>query len=216
MNDNETRTRRAMVDAFAMTLQRCYNAKCRDYPHYGGRGIQVCDRWRESAYNMVEDMGLRPSGMTLERVDNDGPYSPENCVWASRSVQSSNKRITKLVTFRGQTKLLTEWASELDIKYHTLKARLGVLGYSVDEAFTKSVKYGVGLPGKVYKVRRSPDMSKISRGMARATLNLDQVLEMRKAHLSGTETFTSLGKKFNVSVTTASNAIQGLKAYSEV
>lgn len=77
-------------------LARCYNNSCKDYPDYGGRGISVCDRWQEpegwGLLNFLEDMGERPVGLSLDRVDNDAGYSKENCRWATPQQQSVNKR----------------------------------------------------------------------------------------------------------------------------
>ena len=74
---------------------RCVNPRHRYYDYYGGRGISVCDRWRDSFPNFLEDMGDRPDGLEIERINNDGNYEPNNCKWATRSEQMCNRRRLK-------------------------------------------------------------------------------------------------------------------------
>lgn len=78
--------------AWAAMKRRCYNRRVERFPHYGGRGITVCDRWRESYVAFLEDMGRCPDGLTLERNDTDGHYEPSNCRWATMQEQRVNRR----------------------------------------------------------------------------------------------------------------------------
>lgn len=77
--------------SWSAMIQRCYNPNRDNYEHYGARGIRVCDRWRKFE-NFLEDMSVRPDGLTLERIDNSGNYEPDNCMWATHSQQMKNRR----------------------------------------------------------------------------------------------------------------------------
>lgn len=76
-------------------MARCYKEREKDSPNYKERGITVCDRWKKSFWNFLEDMGPKPEGLTLERLNNDKGYYPENCVWADRKQQAINRRMFK-------------------------------------------------------------------------------------------------------------------------
>ena len=94
---------------------RCYNQKQKCYKHYGARGILVDPRWHgpEGFKHFEKCLGQPPVGGTLERINNEGPYAPENCRWATRTEQAHNKRNNRNVTANGQTKTMTEWARDL-------------------------------------------------------------------------------------------------------
>lgn len=105
--------------------QRCRNPNSPQFKHYGGRGIRVCARW-DKYECFVADMGEKPDGLSLERVDVDGHYSPENCRWATQTEQMRNMRITRRVTIEGQTYVAADLADILGVKTDTIVARAKV------------------------------------------------------------------------------------------
>ena len=114
--------------------QRCNNPNNTDYKNYGARGIVVCSRWDDfSAF--FADMGPRPDGMTLDRINTNGPYYPENCRWATPETQANNKRTNNRITINGETKTLEQWARASGLGNSRVRYRLRV-GYSPVEALT--------------------------------------------------------------------------------
>lgn len=126
---------RASYKRWRAMMDRCYIGTTAQFCDYGGRGIYVVKRWHH-APNFVADMGNPPEGMTLERIDNNGPYSPENCRWATRAEQSLNHRRNRLVTYNGETKPLIEWSKQTGIHHRTLTNRID-RGWSVERALTQ-------------------------------------------------------------------------------
>lgn len=116
---------------------RCKNATHAQYPQYGGRGIYVCDRWLNSFENFLADMGPRLGG-SIDRIDNDGPYEPGNCRWASRSEQARNKRSSRRLTANGETRSMAEWAELSGLKLKTIHRRLEQ-GWTEQDAVTVPV-----------------------------------------------------------------------------
>lgn len=118
--------------------QRCLNPQSRDYTRYGGRGIRICDRWNDFAL-FLDDMGCRPSpDHSLDRIDNNGDYCPENCRWATDIEQANNKRINKYYEHDGRILTMKQWADEYGINYQALVDRLEK-GMSISEALTKPI-----------------------------------------------------------------------------
>ncbi len=117
---------------------RCYCPTKTQYSDYGGRGITVCERWlgENGFVNFLDDMGERPSvSHTLDRKDNNGQYCKDNCKWATRAEQQRNRRNNILVTYRGETKCLTDWCSDLGLNKSTIAHRLKS-GMSAEKCFT--------------------------------------------------------------------------------
>lgn len=118
---------------------RCENPKATGYRIWGGRGIKVCDRWQKFE-NFFADMGPRPSPKhSIDRIDNDGDYCPENCRWATWTEQMNNKRTNRYITYQGVTHSLSEWSRVLGIKYTTLKQRIYKRKWSIERAFSSPV-----------------------------------------------------------------------------
>ena len=126
-------------EAWSGMIRRCYSLNREDYPRYGGRGITVCERWRESFENFYADMGPKPTPHhSIDRIDNDGTYAPDNCRWATVARQNRNRRDTRLISFNGETLCITDWAARLGIARKTIVMRLD-RGWSVEEALTTPV-----------------------------------------------------------------------------
>ncbi len=103
--------------------QRCFNKKHTAYKRYGGRGITICKSWDDFA-NFLEDMGERPECLTLDRIDNDKGYSPDNCRWATRRQQQNNRINNRLIEHNGKTKTLSQWSRELKMDISCINLRL--------------------------------------------------------------------------------------------
>jgi len=115
--------------------ERCENPHCKDYKNYGNRGIAVCHRWENSFENFLADMGECPKGMTIERINNNKGYSPDNCRWATRKEQNNNSRNNRIIEFKGQKETLTRWSELTGIHFKTLHTRLRD-GWKIEEALT--------------------------------------------------------------------------------
>jgi len=106
-------------------IQRCTNKKSARWYTHGGRGIKVCDRWRESFEAFLEDMKVRTSpGLSLERRDNNGDYTPENCYWATKEQQGRNRRTNHVITAGGRTQNVSAWSEETGVKSGTIIWRI--------------------------------------------------------------------------------------------
>lgn len=109
--------------SWASMLERCLSRDSRAWRHYGGRGITVCDRWLLVS-NFLADMGSRPEGMTLDRIDNNGNYEPGNCRWASPATQARNTRRNRFVELSGQRMTHSEAARALGVSEATIMRRV--------------------------------------------------------------------------------------------
>ena len=122
-------------NSWVMMRNRCSNPTDKSFPRYGGRGIKVCDRWKQSFESFFEDMGSRPSGMSIDRIDVNGNYEPSNCRWATAHEQARNMRRNVFIEHMGERKVLGDWCREYGVPFPRVRARL-IRGMSIGAALT--------------------------------------------------------------------------------
>jgi hypothetical protein len=119
-------------------IRRCYNAGSEQYERYGARGISVCGEWRES-FDTFADWAYKNGyahGLTIDRIDNDGNYSPDNCRWSTAEEQARNRSTNIKITIGNATKTLTEWCEIFDVDYKTVLSRYNRNGFiGIDDLF---------------------------------------------------------------------------------
>lgn len=126
--------RHPLYNLWVTMLSRCENPNHIGFHLYGGRGIKVCERWHNLEL-FHKDMGERPEGFSIERINVNGDYTPENCKWASNKEQGRNRRNNRILEYQGEKKSLAEWAELLEVKYHTLHK------YLTRHSFSKAYKF---------------------------------------------------------------------------
>lgn len=118
-------------------MARCYNTNHIAYSRYGGRGISVCESWRESPWAFFQDIGEKPGPeFTLDRRDNELGYTPDNVKWSTRVEQSNNRGDNRLLEHAGKVQSLALWALGLGLKHSALRMRIDDLGWSLERALT--------------------------------------------------------------------------------
>lgn len=134
-------TRTPSFRSWESMQQRCYNPHSGQFQWYGLRGVMVCDAWKgEKGFdNFISDLGRRPLGKTLDRIDTDGNYCPDNCRWVLPKQQANNRTNNVRLTFRGETKTLAQWAESTGLAYGTLYSRVSK-GWSLDRALVEPAR----------------------------------------------------------------------------
>ena len=120
------KTNTRLFNIWGRTKDRCYNKKHLHYKNYGGRGIAVCDEWKnnfQTFYDWAFNNGYSEK-LTLDRIDNNGNYEPNNCHWVTSKQQSRNKRNNHLITYKGKSHCIAEWADIFNVSYDSLYQRL--------------------------------------------------------------------------------------------
>lgn len=122
---------------YTRMMSRCYNPNATSYERYGGAGIKVCDRWFRNYKNFLEDMASTyADGLSIDRIDNNLGYSPENCRWATMEQQQNNRTNNRIIEYRGEEMTLAMWAKKLGIKKSTLYQRFHAYKWSVKQCLT--------------------------------------------------------------------------------
>lgn len=147
-----------LYKAWHAMIDRCTNSNNKSFSRYGGRGISVCNEWND--YNAFAEWAIQngySEKLSLDRINNDGNYEPNNCRWTTMKVQRNNTSSNRYETINGITKTISEWADEYGVRYSTVLQRLNA-GMNITEALTKEMKYrGYGIPircvdtGEVFK-----------------------------------------------------------------
>ena len=124
-------------NSWSKMIVRCTNINHDKYQYYGARGIKVCDRWldKEKGFiNFLEDMGVKPKGYQIDRIDNNGNYEPSNCRWVSRKENCRNKSTNAVYSHQGKTQTMIEWAEEYNLHYQSLAYYLREKKVDISEA----------------------------------------------------------------------------------
>lgn len=147
MNETHGESKTRLYKIWSDIKKRCYCKTFWAFDRYGGRGITLCDEWHD--YTIFRDWCMAngyADSLTIDRIDNNGNYEPNNCRWVDRKTQANNKSNVKYITYKGETKSVSEWAETLGVKYSTLYGRIFNYGIPIDEAFTTK-KYSIGKRG---------------------------------------------------------------------
>ena len=167
-------------------FERCYNPNHNSFHRYGGRGITVCDRWRESYKNFLEDMGRKPTPQhSIDRVDGNKGYEPLNCRWATKKEQGETKRNTVHITWKGETHDILEWQRITGIDRQVIWRRFRKKGWSSEQIFT------------------TPVMDKGPK------LTAEDACEIRREFAEGKLSRMEIAKKFGISYPNVVGIIQG-------
>ena len=211
-------------------LDRCYNEKNHSYHRYGGRGITCTSEWsnKEVGFQTFYDWAMSngyQEDLTIDRINNNLGYSPDNCRWADAYTQANNKSSNIYVTREGRTQTLKQWTDELGIDYHVVQHRLG-LGWSMEDALTKDKRFD-GIETLTYQGRTQTIMEwAVETGMTyntikhrvRAGLPVDKILETPQKEHDVSPTYykgeyhslREWAKIFNIKFTTLSYRLNTL------
>lgn len=137
-------TSHPLYKKYRRMVERCENPNCKSYKDYGGRGIKICPEWRNDFmkfYHWAIQAGYDGT-KSIDRIDNDGDYSPENCRWATKLEQDNNRRTNRFLDYNGESHTMAEWGRITGIGQSLIRSRIENLGWSVEKALTTPVRGG--------------------------------------------------------------------------
>lgn len=141
--DARKRKQNRLYKIWSDMKERCSNSNNNAYKDYGGRGIIVCNEWEQS-YEVFKEWAINngyKSNLTIDRINVNGNYEPENCRWVTNKIQQNNRRNNRYIKYNGETKTLSEWAEYMGVNVHTLCSRINQQGMPIDEALTVDVNF---------------------------------------------------------------------------
>lgn len=140
-NFKHGKTKTKLFQTWKNIKERCTNKNCKNFKHYGARGISICEEWRDfqNFYEWAMSHGYKDN-LSIDRIDNDGDYSPENCRWATNKIQQRNKRNNRILTYNGESHALAEWAEISGINAKTLKSRIDDYQWTIEKALSVPVR----------------------------------------------------------------------------
>ena len=137
-----------LYNVWSAMKRRCFNSEVPEYHLYGGRGITMCDDWRDNygsfrnwAYANGYDANAKRGDCTIDRIDVNGNYEPSNCRWVSQKAQMNNVSYNHLIEYNGEKHTVAEWADIYNMPYARLSQRITKYGYSFEEAISKPIKH---------------------------------------------------------------------------
>lgn len=185
--------------------ERCLNPASKDFPRYGGRGIEISAAWIDDAGAFVAHVGPRPTPLhSIDRIDVNGDYEPGNVRWATRKEQQQNRRCNVMVTLRGETKCLSQWCRDLGVSFEMVHGRIR-RGWPPERSLLDPpVEPGHGRNG----LRTYPELAARGEANGNARMTLERVIELRAARAAGAS-LTTIARQFGISVSTAHSITSG-------
>ena len=160
-------------NVWAQMKQRCFNPNHKRYLDWGGRGITICDRWKNSFNNFLADMGSRPTAKhSIDRIDNDGDYCPDNCRWATKAEQDNNRRSNRFITIDDDTLTIAQWENKMGFNKNVIQNRLN-MGWSEYDAVMTPVQIKlIAIGNETYTIAQWENKMGYGKNVIQGRLNL--------------------------------------------